>query len=113
MWPSEKRHIKLLTHFYRLLPVVFLFLSMLIGHNSDRLALLLLAGGLLIHAAYSVIGYRLRWKHIYCAFQISCRKKIAPEDIQWNKMTFGDAYGVPIAFTGLAIVMLLVCFFVL
>lgn len=55
--------------------------------------------GVLIFAAYTFAGYKLRWKHIYCSYQNAYRQEMTPDHIRWGRIDKKDAYGVPIIFT--------------
>ena len=61
-------------------------------------AFLLIGVGFVLYAAYSLIGYRLRWKHICCSYQNAYRKEMTPNKINWSKIKKTDAYGVPAIF---------------
>jgi hypothetical protein len=47
---------------------------------------------------WSLIGYKKKWKHIYCSFQNAYHQKMTPNNIQWHKIKKSDAYGVPFIF---------------
>ena len=49
-------------------------------------------------SVWSFIGYKKKWKHIYCSFQNAYHQKMTPNSIQWNKIKKSDAYGVPLVF---------------
>lgn len=49
-------------------------------------------------SVWSFIGYKKKWKHIYCSFQNSYHQKMTPNNIQWHKIKKSDAYGVPLVF---------------
>ncbi len=61
----------------------------------------------LLFSLWSFVGYKLRWKHIYCSYQNAYRKKMTPDIIHWNFIKKRDAYGEPIIFLILGIVMLI------
>lgn len=52
----------------------------------------------IVFGLWSLIGYLLRWRHIYCSDQDSGHNKMTPEDINWSKVSKVDAYGEPIFF---------------
>ena len=70
--------------------------------------------GFLFYAVYTFVGYKLRWKHIYCSFSIPHRApkgwKMKTNNCNWKSINKVDAYGVPILF-GLFGVVCLVCHF--
>ena len=46
------------------------------------------------YAIWSLVGYKRKWKHIYCSYQNATHQKMTPNSIQWDKMKKVDAYGV-------------------
>lgn len=64
-----------------------------------------------IFSVWSFVGYKLKWKHIYCSFQNACRERMTPNRIHWYKMKKGDIYGVPLFFfiSGIVLLILLLC----
>ncbi|MBQ2799271.1 MAG: hypothetical protein IJF09_07785 [Ruminiclostridium sp.] len=53
---------------------------------------------LLIYSIWSFVGYKCRWKHIYCSYQNAYRKKMTPDSISWKQIKKRDAYSVPLIF---------------
>ena len=45
---------------------------------------------------WSLIGYKLKWKHIYCSWQNAHRKDMTPHNICWTCVKKSEAYGVPL-----------------
>lgn len=43
----------------------------------------------IVYAAYSLIGYLSKWKHIFCAFQNAYRQEMTPDHINWGKIKKG------------------------
>ena len=66
----------------------------------------------LLMALYDFVGYICRWKHIYCSRQRSNNRKMTPDDIDWDNLTWFDAYGIPLIFTVFGIVLILVDIFI-
>ena len=60
--------------------------------------LLIFSVACLSFSVWSFIGYKKKWKHIYCSFQNAYHQKMTPNSIQWNKIKKSDAYGVPLVF---------------
>lgn len=56
-------------------------------------------------SVWSFIGYKKKWKHIFCSFQNAYHQKMTPNNIQWHKIKKSDAYSVPLVFfiVGLAL----------
>ena len=65
----------------------------------------------LIFSAWSYIGYKRKWKHIYCSFQDAYHQKMTPNNIQWHKIKKSDAYGIPIIFLILGLLSLIVTWY--
>lgn len=51
---------------------------------------------MIAYAIWSFIGYRRRWKHIYCSYQNAYHQKMTPGDVRWQTIRKSDAYGVPL-----------------
>ena len=45
---------------------------------------------------WSLIGYKLKWKHIYCSHQNAHRKDMTPHHICWTHIKKSEAYGAPV-----------------
>ena len=109
----KKRHRELsikilaLMHRYLYLPLILL-LSLKI---ADERCLLLIGSGLVLYAAYSLAGYLLRWKHIFCSYQNAYRKEMTPDRIRWGTIKKTDAYGIPAIFGIMGMLMILCYFF--
>lgn len=107
---NRRTAIILLAYAHRYLyPLLVLFIPFLIRGD----ALLLYMGiGFLLLAAYDLIGYKCRWKHIFCSFQNAYYKKMTPNKMNWNSVKKSDAYGMPAIFGILGIAMILCHFYV-
>ena len=68
----------------------------------------ILSGGCIAFSVWSFIGYKNRWKHIYCSFQDAYHQEMTPSNIQWHKIKKSDAYGVPLIFLALGVALLIV-----
>ena len=82
-------------HFY----LIFLVgISLLIGGDG---CILSLGVGFLFYAVYTLAGYRLRWKHIYCSFSIPQRTrgwKMKTNNYNWKSISKVEVYGVSCIF---------------
>ncbi len=47
---------------------------------------------------WSVIGYRCKWRHIFCSTQISSHEELTPHCVFWHNVKKSDIYGVPMSF---------------
>ena len=57
---------------------------------------------------WSLVGYKLKWRHIYCSFQSTHRKAMTPHHICWSHIKKSEAYGVPLLFLALGVALLVV-----
>ncbi len=62
----------------------------------------------IIYSIWTFIGYKCRWRHIFCSFQRTYRKSMTPYAIQWSQIRKRDAYGVSLLFIVAGFAMLLV-----
>ena len=60
----------------------------------------------LAFAVWSFIGYKRKWKHIYCSYQNACHRAMNPSMICWNSVKKTDVYSVSFLFFLLGIVAL-------
>ena len=67
----------------------------------------ILSIGSIVFSIWSFIGYKCKWKHIYCSFQDAYRKKMTPNSVRWHQIKKSDAYGVPLIFLILGLVLLI------
>ena len=103
--PIKKKHINTpvknaggiiaLAFFHRYGWIVVLLLF--VGSFNDY-ALHFLTGGCIIHSAWTFIGYKRKWKHIFCSYQDSYHRKMTPGEIDWDWVEKKDAYGIPLIF---------------
>ncbi len=91
-----------------LYPVLIALVSLLIG--GEKL-FLFLGLGCCLYVSYTIVGYKLRWKHIYCSYQSAHRQNMTPDNIRWGTLKKSDVYGVQIIFVVLGVVCL-VCHFI-
>ena len=107
-WKTRNRVIIALALAYRFVyPPLIVLVSCLLGGTN---LLLFLGIGCCLYGTYMIAGYKLRWKHIYCAYQVSHRgQKMTPDNIRWETIR-NDIYIVPIIF-GVIGIGCLVCHF--
>lgn len=105
MKKTNKRQIIILAYanryFYPILILVFVLYC----------NFLLTGIALLVFSTYQFIGYKCKWKHIYCSYQNAYRKKMTPNNINWNKVKKSDAYGIPVIF-GVIGIMCIILYFI-
>ena len=84
---------------------------LLIGIFTDLFAPIAI-GFLLFFSVWTFVGYKRRWKHIFCSYQNAYHRKMTPGRIDWDQIKKSDAYGVPLIFflfalAGIAVLFLL------
>ena len=83
------------------------------GAVFSRVRYLIFGIGLLLFAIWSFVGYKLRWKHIFCSYQSVYRRAIriamTPNNIRWGWVSKFDAYGVPIIILIFSVACLVYC----
>ena len=79
--------------------------------NDMRTAIPAMSAGSVLYALYTFIGYKCRWKHIYCSYQNANYQEMTPNNIRWDKVKKSDAYGVPCAFAGIGLFVIVIGLF--
>ena len=83
---DRKKHIIFLSHVHN----VFLFPCVLISLCGKRWTFLFMGLCFLIKAVWNIVGYKLRWKHVGCSFQLNRRYTVAnPDNINWSLLRNG------------------------
>lgn len=109
MW-NNKKAIVFLAYCNRFVfPLIAFFVPILFGGN-DKTSMLCLGIAFCILSTYNILGVLLKWKHIYCAYQSMSHKKMTPDNIQWDTLSFADKYGLPFVFI-VASVGAIICYF--
>ena len=72
----------------------------------------ILGAGCIGFSIWSLIGYKCKWRHIYCSYQNAYYEKMTPHSIRWHKIKKSDALGVPLIFLVFGIISLLLMIFV-
>ncbi len=65
----------------------------------------------IIFSAWTFVGYKCKWKHIFCSYQDAYHCKMTPESIDWDWIDKKDAYGIPLVFLVLALMGIAVILF--
>lgn len=90
---TEKR-IKALAYLHRYLPLSVVVLILI--PMSPSVLFCLLGAMFFVLGVWTFVGYKLRWKHIFCSFQDTYRNSMTPESIRWGWLEKRDVYGVSI-----------------
>jgi hypothetical protein len=60
----------------------------------------------ILFSVWSFVGYQCKWKHIFCSYQNAYYQRMTPHSVKWHLIKKRDAYGIPLIFLVLGIVML-------
>lgn len=111
--PASATRIRLLAYAHRYaFPVLAVILPVLLARSKTQ-ALLGMGIGLTFYGVYTLIGYQLRWRHIYCSWQDISHQKMTPGSIQWKNVRKADLYGLSAVCIGFGLLVVVVSVFVL
>ena len=88
-------------------PFMILLLPMLGG---KEFYLLVMGICTIFFAIYEFVGYKCKWKHIYCSYQDAYHQKMTPNNIRWHQVKKSDAYGIPLFCGVLGVAMIIIHF---
>jgi len=91
--PNEKQII-VLAYFHRYGWIAAMLSVMAV--LPKQLANSCISAGLIVFSVWTFIGYRCRWRHIYCSYQNAYHRKMTPHHANWQQVRKSDAYGVPL-----------------
>lgn len=72
---------------------------------SDK-SFYIMGTGFILFSIWSLIGYKCKWRHIYCSFQNAYHKKMTPNCVCWDEIKKSDAYVIPLIFLLLGLALL-------
>ncbi|MBR3764481.1 MAG: hypothetical protein IKK57_08030 [Clostridia bacterium] len=104
---AQHRTIILLAWCHRYVFLIAAPLLPLLLARSKSDALAGMGVGMLCYGLYTLLGYLLRWKHIYCSFQSIAHVPMTPGNIRWHTIRKGDVYGVSAIFIVMGLAMIL------
>ena len=112
--PRTKRILLLAKCNRTVFPTVAVLIPLLLSfvHGNKAATLFSVGGSVILYGLYQLMGYLLRWTHIYCSYQNAYHKEMTPEDVDWNEIQKSDGYGVPIIFGVIGLFCMAVSFFV-
>lgn len=84
-------------------PLLAVFIPILVSRISGINFNILLGFSMILFGGYELIGYRLKFRHIFCSYQDAYHLKMTPEEIDWEKLRKTDVYGVPLIFIAFGI----------
>lgn len=71
--------------------------------GDKKQAMVYIGIGLLVYAAYLLLGYFLKWTHIFCYYQNMARQPLTPDEVDWSTLRPGDVYIIPGLYAALGV----------
>ncbi len=100
-------------HRYGFLILILGLLAKVTNNSNGRF----LGAGIIsiLYALYDLIGYKLKWKHIYCSFQSLQKQRMTPDRIIWRSVDKKDVYTIVIlcGATGIMLIIAEIVFYFL
>ncbi len=94
----------LLAYFHRYGWIAAMLLMMYLTKSTD----VVLGVSAITFAVWTLLGYLLKWKHLYCSYQNAYHMPMTPDRIDWDTVRVTDALGIPAFFLILGAIMLAV-----
>ena len=51
------------------------------------------SGGFIAYGIWTLVGYKRRWRHIFCSFQNARRERMTPYNTGWGQIKKSEIYG--------------------
>ncbi len=104
-WETSAKRVIMLAYFHR-----YGWIAIMTGlfFILPKYALLIVSLCFIITSLWSLVGYKLKWRHIYCSFQNAHRKDMTPHHICWSHIKKSEAYGEPLIFFVLGVTLFVV-----
>ncbi len=94
MRKGSKTGILFLAYFLRYGYIALMLIAACI-FGDGREVFLCIGIGLVLTGVHYLLGYLLRWRHVFCAWQEAGRQKMTPFYNDWDEITKKEAYGLP------------------
>ena len=65
----------------------------------------------ILFGLWTLVGYRLRWKHIYCSFQDIHHHRMTPDRVRWEKLSEREVSGLSLLFIVFGVLFTIAMFF--
>ena len=73
-----------------------------------KLAIYIIGISFILFSLWTLIGYKLKWRHIYCSLQNAYHKKMTPCSIHWSEIKKSDIYVSSVLFLILGLILLII-----
>ena len=72
-----------------------------------KLAIYIIGISFILFSLWTLIGYKLKWRHIYCSLQDAYHTKMTPHSIHWSQIQKSDIFVSSVLFLILGLVFLI------
>lgn len=106
---NENKRMTGLVFFLRhIVPLVIVIIPLAIFARTGNIrpAFIYIGIGFLAYAAYLLVGYLMKWTHIYCYFQNIDRQPMTPDNVDWSTLRPGDGCITPALNAVLGVILL-------
>ena len=93
--------VKILAYFHRYGWIIAMILCVAIWLERK---FLVWGIGFIAYSIWSFVGYKFKWRHIYCSHQDSSHQAMTPDSIHWNQIKKSEGYGEPLLFFVLGLI---------
>lgn len=73
-----------------------------------QLAFYIIGISFILFSLWTIFGYKLKWRHIYCSLQNAYRKTMTPHSIRWGQIKKSDVYVSAVLFLILGLMLLII-----
>ena len=61
----------------------------------------------ILFSLWTLFGYKLKWRHIYCSLQNAYHQKMTPHSIRWDRIKKSDVYVSAVLFLILGLMLVI------
>ena len=105
---KKDKKIKALAYLHISMPLWGLLLSVCL---PNEIVFYSISAFFIVNSIWTLVGYKLKWKHIFCSFQFQPRNpqsQMTPNSIRWGWIEKSDVYGSSILMAVVGVGMLIV-----
>ena len=102
---TTKSRIIALAYFHRYGWIVAMLITIAIW---PEYMLRILSAGCIIFSIWTLVGYKRKWRHIFCSYQNAYRQEMTPHSVRWHRIKKSDVYVVSLLFWLMGLLLLVV-----
>ena len=98
MSEQEQNRIKLAAWLLRYpIPYLLIIQGFLwaLAFHSKKAMVIGMGVGIICYGLYMLIGFHLKWCHVFCWWQNVAHQKMTPDHCNWNNINRSEGYGLP------------------